>query len=118
MKSLHRRQGPGRRRPAGRRTCALALLVAVTGAAADRPHNDHDHDHDRARAALERGEVLPLAEILHAVSAQVSGDVVEVELEREEGAWIYELKIIDALGRVREVYVDAASGTPLPREHD
>jgi uncharacterized membrane protein YkoI len=78
----------------------------------------HDHDHDRARAALERGEVLPLAEILASVTAQVPGDVVEVELEREHGAWVYELKVIAPNGRVLEVLVDAAAGRLLAHEED
>ncbi|MGD2021176.1 MAG: PepSY domain-containing protein, partial [Thiohalocapsa sp.] len=75
-------------------------------------------DHDRARAALERGEVLPLAEILASVTAQVPGDVVEVELEREHGAWVYELKVIAPNGRVLEVLVDAAAGRLLAHEED
>lgn len=89
------------------------LLLAVAAAAAADPH-----DHDRARAALERGEVLPLAEILATVAAQVPGEVVEVELEREHGDWVYELKVIAPDGRVLEVLVDAAAGRLLEQEED
>ncbi len=76
------------------------------------------HDHDRARAALERGEVRPVAEVLAAVAAQVPGDVVEVELEREHGRWAYELKIIAPDGRILEVLVDAATATVIKTEQD
>jgi len=90
----------------------VAALLGTAGVAAD------PHDHDRARAALERGEVRPIAEILAAVAADVPGDVVEVELERERGRWFYELKLIAPDGRVLEVLVDAATATVLEWEHD
>ena len=89
-----------------------AALLGAAGALADPP------DHDRARAALERGEVRPMTEVLAAVALEVPGDVVEVELEREHGRWVYELKVIATDGRMREVLVDAASATVLRRKHD
>jgi len=79
---------------------------------------DSDSDHDRARAALERGEVRPLAEVLAAVATQVPGEVIEVELEREHGHWVYELKVIARDGRVLEVLVDAATATIREWRHD
>lgn len=97
-------------RPA--RAITLLLLAMAAAAAAD------PHDHDRARAALERGEVLPLAEILATVTAQVPGEVVEVELEREHGAWVYELKVISPDGRMLEVLVDATAGRLLKQEEN
>lgn len=90
---------------------AAALLGAAV-VAADPP------DHDRARAALLRGEVRPMSEILAAVAVAVPGDVVEVELEREHGRWVYELKIIATNGRLLEVLVDAATGRPIEQGHD
>lgn len=76
-------------------------------------------DHDQARAALEAGEIRPLTEILAKASAEVPGDVVEVELEREHGRWIYELKIIAPDGRLLEVEMDAsdASLVEVEQEH-
>lgn len=64
-------------------------------------------DHERARQALEAGQVLPLARILEAVSAEHPGEVVEVELEREDGRWVYELKLLQAGGRIAKLRVDA-----------
>jgi len=95
------------------RASLIALLLA--GAAVADPL---DHDHDRARAALGRGEVRPLAQILETVTAEIPGEVVEVELEREHGAWVYELKVIAPDGHVLEVLVDAASGALLEHEED
>ncbi|MCG6896772.1 MAG: PepSY domain-containing protein [Thiocapsa sp.] len=80
------------------------------------------HDQDRARDALQRGEVRPIAEILQGVSAEVPGEVIEVELEREghrDGPhWVYELKVITASGRLLEILVDAATGRILAVEED
>ncbi|AGA90500.1 putative membrane protein [Thioflavicoccus mobilis 8321] len=106
----------------GHRLIAVLLAAAVTVAAAD----DHDddyygrHDHDRARHALELGEIRPLAEILKRVSVEVPGEVVGVELERwgrrRHHRWAYELAIIAPDGRIREVYVDAATGEILEED--
>jgi len=86
-------------------------LIAVSLAQAS-----GDHDHDRARAALERGEVRPIGEILTSAAAKVPGEVVEVELEREHGHWVYELKIIAPDGRMLEVLMDAATATVIQIE--
>jgi len=86
---------------------ALALLAAPVRA---------DGDHDRARAALQRGEILPLTAILAAAQARVSGRVIGVELERDDGRWIYELELVTPRGRLVEMEIDAATGRILELE--
>lgn len=80
------------------------------------------HDHDRARHALQQGEVRPIAEILRRVAAEVPGEVIEVELEREkwlgERRWLYEIKLIAPDGRLLEVMVDAPTAEILAVEED
>jgi hypothetical protein len=83
---------------------APLLCLGATGAWADRA------SHDEARRALERGEVRPLAEILQMVQAELGGEVVSVDLERKNGDWLYEFRVIAPDGRRREIYVDALSG--------
>ncbi len=97
-----------------RRIAACLLALAAVGAQADGPHRDHD----RARDALARGEIRPIAEILASAAATVPGDVVEVELEREGGAWVYELKVLAEDGRRLEVLLDAATATVIEVEQD
>lgn len=92
-------------------TALLVALLPLTQVAADK-------DHDRARAALERGEVLPLAEILERVQGQLAGEVIATEFDREDGRWVYELKLIEPGGRVVELEVDAADGRILHSELD
>ncbi|MBK1634580.1 PepSY domain-containing protein [Rhodovulum adriaticum] len=95
------------------------LLVVPLAAFAETDHqwrgHGHDHDHDRARAARERGGILPLDAILKAAAQDVPGEVIELELEREDGRWIYELYIRTESGRLVEHEVDAATGrAPRP----
>ena len=75
-------------------------------------------EHDAIREALQRGETLPLARILAIAQQAVAGDVIEVELEREKDTLVYEIKVLTATGRVREVEVDARTGAVLKIEDD
>ena len=84
----------------------------------ERQWEDDDHAYDRARRAVDRGEALPIARLLERLKIEVPGEVVGVEFEREHGRWVYEFKVIDARGRLLEVYVDAHTGKVLSLEED
>ncbi|WP_101050257.1 PepSY domain-containing protein [Macromonas nakdongensis] len=99
------------RRLLGAAGLALAAGLLVPAARAD-------SDHDRARAALVAGEVLPLAEVLQRVARQHPGHVLEVELEREDGRWVYELKLLQGDGGVLKLEADARDGTVLRRRSE
>lgn len=96
--------------------CAAVLVVA--SGVADDDDRSHQREHDAIRAALQRGEVLPLARILAIAQQKVPGDVIEVELESKRAALVYEIKVLTQSGRVREVKIDARSGTVLSVEDD
>jgi len=102
----------------------LSLALAPARGVADDDRNcagaavEGEHDHDRARRALECGEVMPLAEVLAAVRPHIKGEIVETEFEKDDGVWVYELKYIDARGRLVEIYVDARTGRILKVEDD
>jgi uncharacterized membrane protein YkoI len=86
----------------------LVLALAAGGAVGG-------DDHDRARRLREAGDVLPLEQVLQSLR-QRSGAavrVLEVELERKHGRWIYEIEYLNDQGRVREARFDARSGEPL-----
>ena len=91
---------------------ALILSLIASPALAD------GDDHDRARRALEAGEIRPLAEILAVAEARRPGRVIELELERDDGRWIYELELVTPEGRLFEMEIDAASGTVLEVEQE
>jgi len=84
----------------------------------EREWEDDDHAYDRARRAVDRGEALPIADLLERLKTRVPGEVVGVEFDREHGKWIYEFKIIDSRGHLLEVYVDALTGAVLTMEKD
>lgn len=100
-----------------RLTAAALIACAALATAAPAAADDHD-DHDRARAALADGAVLPLDRLLAIVAADFPGDVLEVELERDDGAWLYEMVVLRADGAVLEIELDAATGAVLAVEGD
>ena len=60
-----------------------------------------------ALAALQRGEILPLARIMQIATTRVPGDIIEIEYKAGPK---YEVKILTPDGRIREVNLDAKTG--------
>lgn len=84
----------------------LAVLSGPLAASASLPARADD-DQAAARRAVEAGEIRPLDEVLAVARKAVPGDVVKLDLKREKGRWVYELKILDQAGKRREVEIDA-----------
>jgi len=108
------------------RALRLGVLVGVLGfaiiasplhLASARDGKDSDHDckgnQECALNALRQGQIKPLTEVLAAARAQVPGEVIKVELDRDDGVWVYEIKILTPNGRRREVEIDAQTLTIL-----
>ena len=89
----------------------IALLLALAAGVVALPPlasgDDCKRKQDCALDAFQRGEVRPLSEVLAVARAKVPGEVVKVELDREDGIWVYEIKILTASGRVREIEINA-----------
>lgn len=98
--------------------CRLLLVAALLAAPAAVPALGDSDDHDLARRLLSEGRILPLAEVVAGVRTQAPGEMLEVEFEFEEGAYVYEIKILRPDGRVQEVEADAATGKILKIEDD
>lgn len=92
-----------------RGTAALLLAAAVVAAQAG--------SHDQARELREAGEILPLQDILQRLDPP-GQRVLEVELERKRGRYVYEMETLDEDGQVWELYYDARSGELLKRERE
>jgi uncharacterized membrane protein YkoI len=86
-------------------TLAAVILVSLSSYAALADESDQD----QARRALERGEIRPLDQVLDAARKALPGDVVKVELDEDDGRWIYEIKVLTSGGERREVEIDAKS---------
>lgn len=77
------------------------------------------NDQDAARRALARGEIMPLKDILERLEEVLPGNnVIRVRFDRDDGLYIYELRVIDARGVLREVEMDAKNGRILEIEVD
>ncbi len=85
-------------------TPAAALPVSPAGA------DSRDHEHDAERGAVERGEIRPLADILALVRGKLPGEIAGVEIERKNGRWVYEFRLVDGKGKLFEAYVDGQTG--------
>jgi uncharacterized membrane protein YkoI len=89
---------------------ALCLAIA---AACVLPARASDRDHDQARKAVEAGEILPLRAILERVERDAPGQILEVELERKDSRWLYEVKVLRPGGSLVKLKLDARDGTLL-----
>ncbi|MFV0303194.1 MAG: PepSY domain-containing protein [Paracoccus sp. (in: a-proteobacteria)] len=95
---------------------ALSQPLAPQGSPED--EDDIPADHDFARAAVARGEFLPLEAILDIVGKAHPGQVVEIELELDDGIWEYEIEIVTPGGRLIEVDLAATDGRILEVEDE
>jgi len=93
----------------------MVSLLLLLGVAVAAPHGAHGDDRkgeckrsqDCALDAFKSGDIRPLSDVLAVAREKVPGEVVKVELEREDGVWIYEVKILTPAGRRREVEINA-----------
>ncbi|MGP9804112.1 PepSY domain-containing protein [Paracoccus sp. NSM] len=70
-----------------------------------------------ARAAVRDGRILPLEQILDILRDTAEGEIIEIQLELEEGLLVYEFDLIGPDGHVFEVEIDAATGRVLEIEY-
>jgi uncharacterized membrane protein YkoI len=86
----------------------LALLVSLGTA-----HASDDDDHERAHRAVQAGEVMPLEQVLPRIAKDHPGQVLKIELEREDGLWTYEVKLLRADGQLVKLLLDARTAEVL-----
>lgn len=96
----------------------LAALAGLVIAAPARADDDDRRDQEIARRALLEGRIKSLAEITEIVKPQLPGTILGVELEVDKGTFVYEFDVVDQSGKLKEVDVDAATGTILKIEDD
>lgn len=96
----------------------IGVLATQGISVMDSAHADDKLDYREARELRQQGKILSLQEILQRVEKEHPGQVIETELEREDGSYIYELEILDEQDRVMKLEVDAASGKILKTEEE
>lgn len=105
--------------PTLKRVCALLAIfllaplpgVNVLVAAAE-------EDHVTARKLRESGQILPLEQIIERARARQPGEILETELERKRGGYVYEIEILGSDGWVWEMKFDARTGELIELERD
>lgn len=70
-------------------------------------------DHEDVRQLRMQGDILPLQQIIQQLPDAGNTRIVEVELEREDGRYVYEIEYLEAGGIVRESEFDATTGELL-----
>ena len=75
-----------------------------------------DDEHEQARDLVISGEILPLEQVLVKVKDGRNWRLLEAELEKEDGIWVYEFELVDERGQVHELEVDARNGNILKEE--
>lgn len=88
---------------------ALLALLAAFPALADESWRD-------LHQAVREGRIVPLPEILDWLEERYEGQVLEVELERDDGRMLYEVEMLGPQGQVVEFEFDAASGELIGME--
>jgi uncharacterized membrane protein YkoI len=99
-------------RPVSAIATAIALLIALGTGLPPAQARDHG-DHERAHSAVLAGEVMPLEQVLARIAQDHPGQVLKVELEREDGLWTYEVKLLRADGQLLKLLLDARTADVL-----
>ena len=85
----------------------LAVLIAMS--IAERAWSDHDEGIALSKAGI----VVPLARLVEQTNAVYPGRLLEAELEKGGGRYLYEIEWLEDTGRVRELWFDARTGMPV-----
>ncbi|MFP3875026.1 MAG: PepSY domain-containing protein [Thiohalophilus sp.] len=96
----------------------IGMLASQGMDVMDAARADDKLDYKEARELRQQGKILPLQEILKRVEKDYPGQIIETELEREHGRYIYELEILTDNDRVIELELDAATGEVLKTEQE
>lgn len=97
---------------------ALFALVLVLLALIYLPRADSGESATSAGRLSAKGDILSLEKISQKARSYKPGEILEVELEKKHGRYIYEVEILDAASQVWELKLDAKSGQLLKMEQD
>jgi hypothetical protein len=77
-----------------------------------------EEDHVVARKLQESGQIMSFEKIADYARAAKAGELLETELELKKGNYIYEVEILDSVGKVWELKLNAKTGELLQIEVD
>ena len=97
------------------RLSTLLLLITLSGMTtifAD------EIDQDEALKLKQSGTIVSLETIINQAKTLHEGKILEAELKRKTGFYIYEIEIIDTSGQVWEMKFDAKTAKLLTHEQE
>jgi uncharacterized membrane protein YkoI len=65
---------------------------------------------ESVRGLVERGDILPLEEVLCRLQPAIEGEIIEVNLDRDGERYLYRIKALGENGRYHEYRADAKTG--------
>jgi uncharacterized membrane protein YkoI len=83
------------------------VLPLQYGAMGKDRKSDCSRSQDCALDAVKQGEIRTLSEVLAVARDKMPGEVVKIELDRDDGMWVYEIKILTPSGKRREIEINA-----------
>lgn len=64
------------------------------------------------------GDIMKLGQVMERISEKLPGRILEVELDKEAGNYVYEIELIDQKGVIWELEIDARSGELLKKQKE
>lgn len=75
-------------------------------------------DHEQIRRLKESGRIRSLESVLEEIRRDYPGRIIEIELDDDDGRYIYELEVVDEQGIVWDLEIDARTGKLLEKKQD
>lgn len=94
---------------------SFLILLCIASAL---PIFAHADDDKRIRQLQQSGEILSLEQIFDRARKIKPGRIVDVDLDKNDGRYIYELEVLQSNGKVWEMEFDARTGKLLQLEQD
>lgn len=93
----------------------FTVLLCSASALAPIAHAD---DNKSIRQLQRSGEILSLEQIFDRARKVKPGRIVDVDLDKDDGRYIYEIELLESSGKVWEMEFDARTGELLQLEQD
>lgn len=84
--------------------CIILIFFSLTAAFAD------DDDWRKLHEDVKSGKIKPLSEILDNLARDYIGQVIDVDIDDDDGERVYEIELLGPQGQVVEFEVDAVTG--------
>lgn len=88
----------------------VAGMINTTVLASD------DISQNEIRRLVQQGRIIPLEKLLQRYPEKKYGRLLDLEVEREHGAIVYEFEFLRHDGHVVEIEIDASNGRVLKQE--